>query len=95
MTMLTEKEMQVEIELLESKIEDYLTKLEPYTELENVLYAEASKLFPKSKFDNSIGINLSFSVKQKSVLENQIKRWEFELRIYKRILEGKKMDALT
>lgn len=90
--MLTESQIKDEIKLLDLKIESYLKKLEPFIEIQNRIQKEILDRCINNTSSESL--NVTLTIKQKSTLEATIKRWEHEKTIYKRILDGKRMDNL-
>ncbi len=85
--MLTEKELKDEIKLIQQKIDVYEKEIEPFLELENLIHDKMSKFG-----GNELSINLV--IQQKSSKVAMIKSWEKEILVYKRILNGKRMDKL-
>ncbi len=86
--MLSEKELKAEIELLEDKIEIYTEELAPFKLLEDLI----EEKLRMSTFRGDL--NIKIIIQQKASKEAKMKGWKNELMIYKRILDGKKMDHL-
>lgn len=91
--MLTEPELREEIQLIQDKIKKYRDELQPYLQIIDSFQREVDSRFVKTLVAAS---ELKVTITMSAVTQklNQIKIWENELRVYNRILEGKRMDKI-